>query len=276
MGITPFNNIDVIDGDYFKQNLCPNVRYEIIQPEEEIENLKLPARENRYGVWAYSKKQQLYGKISRALRFRNITNAVEKKYGIPNNLILAMIMLETGGIESLPNGTDDGGLGLCHMQPKLAQMFGLRTLDNCNALTSKWHGKKLRKLISEYNHQIRELINFDERFHPILNIDAVGRMLMYYKFPKGKSEKSWKMAVSSYGGIDKYPLYYNLIEKYRKALNNIEVLKEVRSEFNLLNKNMKIGGKKSDFDDYITYYWKLNYNYGLDAYNKKVRPVKLN
>lgn len=240
----------------------PDLYYDSIYPEPVYKNLKMLGFVKKTGVHG----QRNYGMILRCLRFRNITAKVEKKYGLPENILLSMIMQESGGADLLPNSNDDGGLGLCHMQPSVAKQFGLKTYRNCDKLVSKKHGKALRKLIEDYKYDKKQLIQFDDRFHPILNIDAAGRMLAFYASGKQFKETPAQTAIYRYAGSVNYSKYYKQVLLYMERLKDKSLIEDVRKDFNNKNKNFKINGEKADFDDYIKAHQEQNINYGLDDY----------
>ncbi len=258
--------VDLKDLNLYKKCGNSDLGFKIVFPERKLENLQLIGFETPFGVAGRNETHKLYGMILRSLRYQNITKKIEKKYGLPDNLLLAMVMQETGGVELLPNSNDDGGIGLCHMQPEAAVEFGLRTFENCKALVSKKHGKKLRKLIDEHDKKIMNLIYYDDRFHPILNLDAVGRMLSYYMGGKKLKNTKLETAIFRYAGSKNFETYYKNVTKYREKLNDSSVINNVRIEFAKRNKNFKINNKKADFDDYINYCHNRNRNFGLDDY----------
>ncbi len=246
-----------------------HLSYKQTIPESRFKNLKMIGTVNKFGVQGKNKQERLYGAILRALRFQNITRKVEKKYGLSKNLLLAMIMQESGGVDILPNGRNDGGAGLCHMQPMIAKDFGLKVYQNCNKMVSKVHGRALRRLIVKYKSDRKKLIKFDDRFHPIKNIDAVARILQFYK-NAGFSRKIYntqeKRAIRGYTGKYNFKKYYSNLKYYQRMLNNKKVINEVRKMFNKKNKNFLIDGKKGNFDSYIKAHQKQNINYGLNRY----------
>lgn len=253
------------DKNFFLRNPYPSIGYQEITPVADIQNLKMIGFENKFGVWGRTEEEQLHGMILRCLRFQNVSHKVEQRYHLPENLLLAMIMNETGGVEFLPNGRDDGGLGLCHLQPYIARQFNLKTLDNCKELRSKSHGKKLRYLIGKHNHNYTILTKYDDRFHILLNLDAVARILRYY-MAREEADDPIEMAVSYYGGIDKFPFYYQKINRYRSSLNDSEFVSKVTAKFDSINPDLLINGKMSGFKEYIEYYHARNLNFGLEKY----------
>ncbi len=244
-----------------------NLSYIAIIAEPDFENLRMIGSVNIYGVTGSTKSERLHGRILRSLRFQNITRKVEEKYKLPENIILAMIMQETGGADMLPNGQNDGGLGLCHMQPSVASDFGLKIYKNSKKLKDKRLGVQLRKLIKQHRYDRKKLIKYDDRFHPILNIDAVGRMLAEYKYPRIKGLSSeFASAIYRYSGKYNFRKYWRNVNYFMKKLNDPSIIKEAEDAFNRKNPNFKVSGVKSDFKGYIKAHQDQNINYGLNEY----------
>lgn len=239
-----------------------NLGFKEVVKEHEYKDLVMLGEAKKTGVHG----QRMYGMILRVLRFKNITDAVEKKYRLPENLLSAMIMHESGGIDLLPNSSDDGGIGLIHMQPLLANQFGLKTYKGCKKLVCKKHGKELRKLIKKEHLNRKKIIKKDERFHPILNIDAAARMLVYYRSGKQTKNSPLKTAILGYAGKYNYKKYYKNIVLYMDKLNSNELLEKIEKDFNKKNKNLRINGKKAGFNEYIEAHQKQNLNYELKKY----------
>lgn len=257
---------DKFDKEEYKKKTFDFGYKEIIK-EPHFKNLKMIGNIYTFGIQGKTPTIRLYGKILRTLRFQNITEKIEKKYNLPKNLLLAMIMQETGGADMLPNGKDDGGAGLCHMQPYIAHQFGLKIYTNSKKMRDKTLGKNLRKLIKKYNYDRKKLIKYDDRFHPIHNIDAVARMLVYYKTPKIKGfKKEWSSSIYRYAGRYNYRKYWQNINYFRKRLNDKKTIKEVEKMFNKLNTKLLINGKKGNFKMYIKTHQQQNINYGLNEY----------
>ena len=244
-----------------------DIGFEALIPETEMKGLKMIGYVERYGVSGRTSTEKLYGKILRSLRFQNITREVEKRYNLPENLLLAMVMHESSGADLLPNGQDDGGLGLCHMQGSTASKFGLHTYQRCQKLVCKTHGRAFRQLIKTEEYDRKRLIQYDDRFHPILNLDAAGRMLNCYKSPMIKGLPSeWATAIYRYAGRYNYRKYWQRVKYYQKALNDPDIIEAVEREFNSRNRNFTIDGEPADFDDYIQAHQMQNINYGLEKY----------
>jgi len=264
--VTGIREHSVLNREEYKKPLDPKPAYDSLVSPLPIDSLNLPGKECSFGVIGSTKEEQLYGLIIRSLRFSNITKRVERKYGLPTNLILAMVMQETGGILLMPNSADDGGIGLCHMQPKTAKMFGLMTYHDCKYLKSRTHGRELRSLIAQSKSDIVELIKYDDRFHPILNLDAVGRMMAFNMEKVEKLSSPLETSILRYAGRKNFKKYYERVKEYRAALNSPWTMFWVRHTFNKMNPNLTIGGKPADFQQYIDYYHEQNRNFGLDGY----------
>lgn len=231
------------------------------------------------------------GRISETLKYKNITDAVEQKYNLPENALLAMIMRESTGLDLQPNARGDGGYGLIHMQAATAQEFGLKTYENCNSLVCngtdhrscrdkhgklKNHATELLKFIKHHKHDRKKLINADERLNPLLNVDAAGRMLAFHLSQShiphtiAKLDR-FKSALALYAGVgteEQYTDYIDGILENMRLLNDEKIIARVGEEFNEKNKHLTIDGEKGDFDDYISASQKMNENYGLEEYKK--------
>ncbi len=250
--------------------------YKDIINNYKIDNLNMIGKVGIYGADLED------GKILRTLRFKNIGEAVEKKYNLPNNLILAMVMEETTGVDLLPNARNDGGFGLCHMQGSIAKKFGLKTFENCNELVcNRGHAKKLRKIIESKKVSRKELVELDHRLQPVLNLDAAGRMIAsYMSGPKLKGKLSnldpFKVAIARYAGAYNYKNYIRDIIHNIKVLSDNNRIDVVRNRFNEMNKDLKIDGSNADFDIYIEKMNNINFNYGLESYKNGDKYIPKN
>ncbi|MEO0468514.1 MAG: hypothetical protein AAF206_02745 [Bacteroidota bacterium] len=250
----------------YKRKPRGDFSYRVVHKEPVMRNLRMVGKVGRCGIEGSDKTERLYGAILRAMRFQNITRKVENKYGLPKNLILAMVIQETGGADLLPNCLDDGGIGLCHMQGSTASSFGVSTYRGFNKLVSKTHGRILRAKIKENNYDRKKLIKYDDRFHPILNLDAAGRMLHCYQQQRVKGLTSMQSGIYRYAGSYNYRHYYRNVQYYRKKLNDPAVIAAVRKTFNRRNSRLLINGKKGNYDAYINAHQEQNENYGLKNY----------
>jgi hypothetical protein len=231
-------------------------------PEPDFKNLKMLGEVKRGGVYG----QRMYGMILRSMRFKNITDKVEKKYKLPENLLMAMIMHESGGVDLLPNSSDDGGVGLIHMQPLLAKKFGLKTYKDCDKLVCKECGAEIRQLIKDNNFDRKKLIMHDDRFHPIINIDAAARMLKYYESGPQTQDSPLKTAIFGYAGKYNFQKYYDNVLLYMQKLSEMDFIDGLEKDFNEQNAQLTLNGKPCNFRQYILAHQDQNINYGLDKY----------
>lgn len=226
-----------------------------------IENLNLPGSYGKNGA------DNICGKIIRSMRFQNVTAACENRWQAPPTLGLAMIMEESTGMDLLPNASDDGGQGLVHEQPSTASEYGLKTYDDCDKLICKKHGKALRQVIIDNNYDRRKLIAYDDRFHPVKNIDAAMRKIANgMQGDRIRGLSSLQTAVRRYSGPKNYKKYWEHVLSNMAYLNDPATMKRVEAYFNRLNPNLKINGKPAGFKEYVAISQQQNYNYGLGEY----------
>ena len=111
--------------------LRPDIEYVPTSIKLDTENLHMIGRvQSRYAV------EGDMGKIFRALRYRNLYEAVAERYCgvVPQSVITAICAHESCGGELLCNSVDDGGIGGQHMQGATGRALSLHTYDDCNAI----------------------------------------------------------------------------------------------------------------------------------------------
>jgi hypothetical protein len=150
----------------YRRIAVPNVGYREMHREPDYRGVQLADEET------------VTGRLQRSLRWRPITTAVERCYGIRDNLLLAMVMQESYGNPIQPNMKMDGGLGLMHMQPVVANGFGLKVYGDRHVLASRRYGRGLAEMLRSHNWDMRGIIPHDDRIHPVRNIDCGGRIVM--------------------------------------------------------------------------------------------------
>lgn len=259
-----FLNLESCTSSYMIKPL--HLDYVNLNPKPDFENLSLLCIEGKYGINDCDSHTRMLAIFMRALRFQNITKAVEEKYELPENLLLTMLMQECHGINYLPNGQNDGGIGLIHMQPLLANQFGLNTLNGCKDLVCHHHGRQLKGLIGEFSANPEELIRFDDRFHPVVNIDAAGRMIKYYSTLNMIGKDKWDSAFKRYAGKYNYAEYTKNLRFFKAHLEDTFFMSEVELIFNEINQNLVHNGNKADYKEYIRINSEYHYNFELDRY----------
>ena len=233
--------------EYYK---APHIPYKHLLDKPGFPNVKPFGRETIYG------NESENWRIIEALKYKVLTSAVERRYNLPPNLIMAMIIQESGAKEFLPNESGDGGFGLSHMQGETAQRFGLKTPCHslvCNGTNRSCkdndgnnlnHGKTLKETIekekvkaSEHDYDPRgKLSNEDERLNHLANIDAVGRMLargIHNWKPDSRKygikeidNDPLKTAICIYSGTVNFNKYWKNVQKYIKELDNTSKLQK--------------------------------------------------
>ena len=242
-----------------------------------MEHLRLHAKLGRFSLEGSREDVQI-GRFERSLRFKNITDAVENRYNLPPGLLLAMLIQESSGADVFPNGRDDGGIGLIHMQPAVAAQFGLSTHGNNRAMVDKEHGRTLRTLIAEKKGNVFALSQDDERFNRLLNVDAVGRMLAEHMGgDRIEGLGPLRTAFKRYTGKFNYGRYLNHVRNHMRSLNDGKFLRTVAERFDARNRSLVINGKRvgeaaSPFAAYLKAFWQENERgFDLAGYRKLPR-----
>ncbi len=143
-------------------------------------------------------------KLIRSLRRKELTEAVEDRYGIPHGLLLAIMSHEYNGNIVLPNlknrktvynkakiTQSDGGVGI-HLQRQTGVRYWLNTYEWTHPYTLNEgreninHGKDNIKLLETVGRNTAKLYPYDDRRHPIMSIDATARALIGESTNKNK------------------------------------------------------------------------------------------
>lgn len=240
-------------------------------PEElVIKNISLPGRVGRSGLKG-AKRDIFNGKYMRALRFQNITEAVEKRYGIPDGILLAMMVQETHGVQLLPNGANDGGFGLIHMQPLLARKYNLKTYKNSSKKIDHEQGRELRSRLVQNKFQLEKVYHLDERLDMLKNIDAAGRMIATYYFAgtidsKNRKFNRFDSAIWRYAGSTNGAKYEKGVKENMSMIHDKDFMMRLGKLFNKMNPKAEINGKSVNFDGYIQAFHDQNMDWGLSEY----------
>ena len=246
--------------DYKKK---PNFDHKINRPFGEPRfscKVNMIGREGKYGVTG-KRRERLYGRLLRAWRLKNVTDEIEKRYGLPDGVLMAMVIQETGGVINLPNAQNDGGIGMSHMQGIVANDFGLRTVchRSCGIRCLR-HGRYLKQQINENHNNFKTLTKIDDRFNILLNLDAAARILAYYqKAGKNNKYKGIEKGILYYAGRTNFKKYWRNVKYYMSKLNSKRTRRGVAKLFN--QKNSCIS-----FEAYLNRYHRWNDNFGLPFY----------
>ena len=192
---------------------------------------------------------------------------------------------------NLPRGSHtygDGGLGLIHIQATNAHDFGLKTLPRfTKSMCDDQHAKKIVDILHEKKWNIAELVENDDRFHPVMAVDCAARFLMNCKIRAGNGKDSWILALWRYSGRPyswKWWYGHNVIT-YRAAINNItgdwfpknfsnnihnDILIAGKKEVYIKNKlqelQFSIDGEKVWYNEYLAYFEESMKNFELEKY----------
>lgn len=145
-------------------------------------------------------------RILRCMRWKAATDAVEDKYNIPRWLLLAMMAQEWMGDPTMPNLWWDGGLWLIHIQAANAADFWLKTLPRYTTwMRDTKHGKEINKVLDKYD-DVKKLISYDDRFHPIIGLDCSARFLknVYNSTEPGKDRRVNALRKYSWRALNDY------------------------------------------------------------------------
>ena len=235
-------------GRYYAKFGTPTLENRQIYNEPNLSGVRLAPQTTDTGI------------VQRALRFRPITKTVEKKYGIKSNdVLLGMICVESFGNPLLPNLQRDGGLGLIHMNPPLTHRYGLKMITDSQKLRDRKQGEKIVQAIKAYNGDLRKLIELDDRFHPIKNIDAAARMLS----DEYATTCSWDKALERYSNRSQYDSWVN---GYVKKIHDHDFMRRVAADFESRNPGLRVEGNALTFDRYLETYRHVLKYYDLDRY----------
>ncbi|MBT28057.1 MAG: hypothetical protein CMO01_00240 [Thalassobius sp.] len=228
--------------DTVRREHVKNLRKETLQlsfstaPSFPYPQAIIPGKQNKLGVVGADYDRNV-GKVLYALRFLPITTAVEERYFLPSGLLLCMIIQESSGLPFLPNSIDDGGIGLCHMQPSIANEFGLTCYEKATMHRDEEFGRKLRDLVEKNREYPFSLFQADERFNPLLNLDAAGRMMATYMAAGANPAYGGPLrsAVARYSGKYNFKHYWESLIIYMSLLHDTSFLNKAEAMFNFEN-----------------------------------------
>lgn len=231
-------------------------------------------------------KDSLNGRIQRTIRWKPFTDAVEKRYGIPEGVLLGLIMQESYGDPLQPNASDDGGIGLVHTQGTTARKLGLKIYGTSTSAADNNHGKSLAAMFQRCNYDFSCVSKSDDRAHPLKNLDAIARYVKEgYDFAKGKKvsdTKAWNAGLVWVRGPGFASAYLGLPTHYRasRAQKAEKYLGRVTGFTEAIFDEAKVDGARQDFnkrnagrytfDDFVDTFHRAAVNFGVDTYKKSI------
>ena len=208
-------------------------------------------------------RDSMVGRIQRTLRWQKIYRSVEAAYGMPQDTLAGMIMQESYGNPVQPNATDDGGLGVVHIQGTTAHRYGLDIYGNSTRSSDMAHGKNIRKMLAECSYDAACAQKYDDRAHMIKVLDAAARIVSEGKRKHG----SWDRGVEYYRAPGKVGRnttwrYLDKVRRWRKGIDDPRMLERAAQDFEERN--------GYSFADYLDKWDNMSNNWGLAEYNRMV------
>jgi len=205
-------------------------------------------------------KDSTIGRIQRTLRWQPIYHAIENAYGIPQDTLAGMIMQESYGDPVQPNATNDGGLGVVHVQGTTSQLYGLRIFGSSNRNSDKAHGGKIRGMLDKCNYDPAQAQEHDDRAHLIKVLDVAARIVTEGREKHG----SWDYGVEHYRAPAKVGRgttwrYLRDVKKWRDAIRDPDLLERASQDFSRRNNG-------ASFQEYIDNFHEMSNNWGLETY----------
>lgn len=207
------------------------------------------------------------GRIQRVLRWQPIYNTIEKARGLKKNTLAGMIMQESYGDPVQPNMRDDGGLGLMHEQGPTAKAMGLGIHGDSKRASDRRHGIALKKMIEECKYDPTCIHKFDERVHPIKNLDTGARIIIEGML---KYDSKWESGVEYFRAPGKVGRnltwkYMDQVRDWMSRLENPELLKKAAIDFEQRN--------GYSLKSYLGKWHDMNNNWGLNTYVQEMPGI---
>lgn len=212
-------------------------------------------------------KESEIGRIQRVLRWQPIYNTIEKARGLRKNTLAGMIMQESYGDPVQPNTRDDGGLGLMHEQGTTAKAMGLDIHGNSKTASDRKHGRALKKMLEECKYDPTCIHKFDERAHPIKNLDTGARIIVEGMI---KNDGKWEAGVEYFRAPGKVGRnltwkYMTKVKEWIGLLEDPEMLKKTAIDFEQRN--------GYSFKSYLGRWHEMGNNWGLNTYVQEMPGI---
>jgi len=236
-------------------------------------------------------------RVSRCLRRKPVTDAVEDRYNIPRGLLMAMMAQEWMGDPTMPNlpWRDkrrniyhkywDGWLWLIHIQAINAHNFWLNTLPRyTEKMVDDKHAEHINDTLNRCDRNLSKLIEHDDRFHPVMAVDCAARFLVNCKDRVGWWTDQRIHALTLYSWREYWWYGLNVI-KYRSIINNItwdgfpnnfskNIYEDIKTykeqnwkiKDSLGKLRFSIDGESVWYEEYLAYFEESVQNFELEKY----------
>jgi len=220
-----------------------------------------PTVEHDFSGTRLADKNSMVGRVQRTLRWQPIYHTIEQKRRIPRDTLGGMIMQESYGNPVQPNASNDGGLGLTHIQGTTGPNYGLKIFGSSSKDSDKYHGRKIRDMLQECNDDPACVQKYDERGHLIKVLDTAARIVVEGKNKHG----NWDAGVEYYRAPGKVGRnttwrYLRDVKKWRLGLQDKTILERAARDFE--NRN------GYSFNTYLQRWYQMSNNWGLQPYAK--------
>jgi hypothetical protein len=216
-----------------------------------------PIVEHDFTGVSLAEKNSAIGRLQRTLRWQPIYHAIEKRYGLPTNTLGAMIMQESYGDPVQPNATNDGGLGLIHIQGTTARQWGLLIFGNSTRDSDNKHGNQLAAMLKNCKYDPVCVEKQDERVHLIKDLDAGGRIIS-----TNSQDEDADAGIMAYRGgrLATRRAYLRDVKRWRELLGSKERVRKAEEDFNARNRGKYV------FQEYLRDWHAMSNNWGLKEY----------
>jgi len=208
-----------------------------------------------------AKKNGIIGRVQRTLRWQPLYRAVEQKYGMPEGTLAGMMMQESYGDPVQPNATNDGGLGLAHIQGNVAKSYGLHIFGDSSTATDHKHGRSIKEMLKKCNFDPACAQEYDERAHALKLLDTAARIVAEGK----KKHGTWEHGIQHYrmpGRVSGRTAirYRKSVERWRANILSNRIIAQAAADFDRRN--------TESFRSYLERFHETNNDWGLRGFKR--------
>jgi hypothetical protein len=246
----------------------PSFGYDESVTVPRIKNLKMPGVIERHedGGDSQGVPDGHIPRIISALRYKDMTDAAEARYGLPKGMMLAMIAEGSGGVDTYVD--DDGAVGVIPIGAYTAKLLGLRVA--IEPMNDEEGALELRSIVEKQKHDRDLLVGHDERLHPLASIDAAARRMAAALGSKSTDRASATdpMAIAFTDLVLEGSARWGDVTHYEELVTDAGTMAMAKGVFERFNPDLKIDGAPAGFDEYLAACAKSNARYGVAEYAK--------